>query len=290
MQFTVEQIDNLLYTNFLIVGSPKTGKTRSTTTLRKLMSRSWVQGKKLHYFDLDEGMQPVIKIAQREGWVSEIVPYRYSQYGGDRVSKEAIPARSPERFTDFLTDVNKLYDHVTPDGKKWQDDFVKDAPYAIVVDSLTVIQFDILNFTLSLRHKELGDAKVHGGAEYGFQMGKIVETIRSVRKLPCFSVWIAHEQTKMGTVKMPTAPPGTPAIPPRETGIISKLPVVTGTLAETIGGEFGGVLFTSVDPETSTKVNYNWITRPDGEVRSAGSRLKENLPLKIAQDFNLVVD
>jgi hypothetical protein len=101
---------------------------------------------------------------------------------------------------------------------------------------------------------------------------------------------MAHEQTKMGTVKMPTAPPGTKAIQPRETGIISKLPVVTGTLAETIGGEFGAVLFTEVVPVTSNTSKYMWITRQDGEIRSAGSRLKEGLDTHILQDFNLVVD
>ena len=290
MQFTVDQILSLLYTNFLVVGPPKTGKTQSTTTLRKLKSRPWVQGKKLYYYDFDEGMQPVIRIAVRDKWADEIVPFRYAQVGGDRISRDAIPQRSPERFTDFLSDINRLYDHVTSDGKRWKDDFIDQAPYAIVVDSLTVIQFDILNFTLSLRHKELGDEKVHGGAEYGFQMGKIVETIRSIKKLPCFSVWLAHEQTKMGTVKMPTPPPRGNPINPVTTGIISKLPVVTGTLAETIGGEFGAVLFTKIEPVTSTTAKYLWETRPNGEIRSAGSRLKENLDALIPQDFNLVVD
>ncbi len=290
MQFTVEQIDNLLYTNFLIVGPPKTGKTQSCVTLRKLKSRPWVQGKKLYIYDWDEGCQPIIRVAKREGWVDELKVFRYPRVGGEKIYSEAGVLRTKEPFTDFLTDINRLYDHVAPGGAKWMDDFVNEAPYAIVVDSLTAIQQDILNFTLALRHKELGDDRVHGGAEYGFQMGKIVETIRSIRALPAFSVWLAHEQSKMGTVKMPVAPKGAPPIAPRETGVIAKLPVVTGTLADTIGGEFGAVLFTTVEPVTSTLSNFMWITRPDGDIRSAGSRLKEGLPLKIAQDFNLVVD
>ena len=49
----------------------------------------------------------------------------------------------------------------------------------------------------------------------------------------------------MGTVKMPSAPPGASQqtksdLAPRTTGVIYKLPVVTGQLANQIGGEFGG--------------------------------------------------
>lgn len=296
MQFTVEQVDQLLYSSFLIIGPYKTGKTQSTATLHKLKTRPWVQGKKLYYYDFDEGCQPVIRVAKRENWADELKIFRYPRVGGEKIGENENVKRSSEPFKDFLTDINRLYDQLEPSGTRWKESFVADAPYAIVVDSLTAIQDDILSFTLGLRHKELGNAAVDGRQEYGMQMGKIVETIRSVRALPCFVVWLAHEQTKMGTVKMPSAPPGASQqtktdLAPRTTGLIYKLPVVTGQLANQIGGEFGAVLFTTVNPITSTQADYMWITRPDGgEIRGAGTRLKEGLPQQVKQDFNLVVD
>src|ERR1017187_6247696 len=238
MQFTVEQIDSLLYTNFLIVGPYKTGKTESLATLHKLRTRKWVQGTKLHVHDFDEGIQPLIRVARREGWLNEVVPFRYPRVGGEKIKDGTGIYRTKEPFLDFLTYVNRLYDHVDSSGLKWKEDFVNEAPYAIVVDSLTAIQDDIMGFTLTLRNKELGDERVDGRAEFGLQMGKIVETVRSLRALPCFTVWLAHEQTKMGTVKMPSTPKGGSPVQPRETGIIAKLPLVTGQLAERLGAEF----------------------------------------------------
>ena len=294
MEFTAAQIDNLLYTNFLIIGVYKTGKTRSCATLHKLKSRPWVQGKKLYIYDFDEGCQPIIRVARNEGWVDELKIFRFPRVGGEKLpttdfAATAAAYRTKEPITDFLTAVNSLYDHVTPDGSRWKDDFVNEAPYAIVVDSATPFQDDILGFTLTLRHKNLGEEHVDGRAEYGLQMGKFVEIIRSMRALPCFSVVLAHEQNVMGKVKMPSAPKGGKPIDPVPTGVVSRLPVVTGILANSIGGEFGAVFFTEVVPETSDRVAYKWVTRPYQEIRGAGSRLIDNLPIFVDQDFDKVV-
>jgi len=299
VKFTADQIDQLLYTSFLIVGPYKTGKTQSCATLHKLKSRPWVQGKKLYIYDFDEGCQPIIREARKDNWVDELTIFRFPRVGGEKINPAqdmsgATVLRTKEPFMDFLMSINGLYDHVDSSGAKWKDDFVNEAPYAIVVDSLTAIQDDILGFTLSLRNKQLGvpgpkGFEPDGRQEYGMQMGKIVETVRAIRALPCFFVLLAHEQTRMGTVKMPTAPKGADPIAPMTTGVIAKLPVVTGQLANTIGGEFGAVLFTGSEPVTSTKSRYFWITRPDGEIRGAGTRLKEGLDLKIDQNFDLVV-
>lgn len=288
MQFTIDTIDNLLYINILVVGPPKNGKTQSCATLHKLRKRPYVQGTKLYIFDFDEGCQPIIRVARREGWADELRVFRFPRVGGDKIKSDEKVNRTKEPFLDFLTQINRLYDNV--ENGKWKDSFVNEAPYAIVIDSLTAIQDDILGFTLTLRNKELGGERVDGRQEYGMQMGKIVETVRSTRALPCFSIWLAHEQSKMGTVKMPSAPKGGDPIDPVMTGVISKLPLTTGQLANQIGGEFGAVLFTSVRTLSSTTAAYEWQTRPEGEVRMAGSRLKEGLPLYIPQDFDLVVD
>lgn len=295
MKYTAETIKNLLYTNALIVGRYGTGKTRSCASLRKLRSRPYVKGNKLLIFDLDEGCQPIIRLAEKYNWLNELDIRRYAPVGGSRLAtapaaSSANAMRSSEMFIGLATDINYLLDRVDPTTNQWREEFLPDAPYAVLLDSLTKLADDALSFTLSLRGKELGGAGVDGRQEYGIQMGKIVETIRDLRSLPCFTVVTAHEQTKAETIKMPAPPKGGQPIDPKLTGRDWRLPVVTGQLANTIGGEFGLVLYSDTEPLTTDKLRYFWWTRPAENIFGAKTRLRDDLPIKVDQDFDIVIE
>lgn len=275
MKAAIDDITSLLYTNFLIVGPPKTGKTQSCATLHKLRKRPWVKGTTLHVHDFDNGCQPIIRRATREGWANELRIFRYprplteAKFKNTGTPDDATVRRSKENYLDFITYVNNIYDNPGD----------LNAPYAIVVDSLTVLSDHILGYVLALRGKDLGRPGVDGRQEYGLQMGKIVETIRSLRELPCFTIVLAHEQNEMETVG------GTDPKNPMPTGRVYTLPLVTGKLAFSLGEEFGGVFHTAVE-----NGKYQWIASPTANIRSAGTRLKEGLPARIDQDFDLIVE
>src|SRR5712671_5032541 len=150
MKYTPEALSNLKYTNFLIIGPTKNGKTFSCGTLHKLRGRSWVKGKKLHIHDFDDGCQPIIDMAERERWIDEVVPFRYS--AGGKISTDENVNTTKEPALEFLRNINSLYDHLTPQNE-WKEDFINDAPYAIVVDSLTSLQDSIQSFLLALSGK-----------------------------------------------------------------------------------------------------------------------------------------
>jgi len=287
MKYTPEALSNLKYTNFLIIGPTKNGKTFSCGTLHKLRGRSWVKGKKLHIHDFDDGCQPIIDMAERERWIDEVVPFRYS--AGGKISTDENVNTTKEPALEFLRNINSLYDHLTPQNE-WKEDFINDAPYAIVVDSLTSLQDSIQSFLLALSGK-MKDNELSGevGTMFRKQKEKVIEIVRSIRALPCYSVFCAHVQLSAETVKQPWTPKGVAPLAPKLTGQIRALPVVTGQLASTIGGEFGGVLYTKTTQLTSTSSKYEWITQATGDIPGAGTRLKTNLPLFIPQDFNLVV-
>src|SRR5271157_2248097 len=96
VKFTADQIDSLLYTNFLIVGMYKTGKTESCATLHKLRTRKWVKGSRLHVHDFDEGCQPIIRVAKREGWANELDIFRYARVGGERLKTDNSEAAATQ--------------------------------------------------------------------------------------------------------------------------------------------------------------------------------------------------
>lgn len=288
MKYTPESLSNLLYTNFLIVGPYKTGKTMSLTTLHKLRSKPWVKGSKLYIYDFDEGCQPLLTEARKGGWLDEVVPFRYGLRA--KIDQGTGVATSKDPIIDFITDINSLYNHLTP-SNDWTDDFLSEAPYAMCFDSLTAFQDEVQNFILAANNK-IRDSEMSGdtGTMYRKVREKIVEVIRSVRSLPCFSVWCAHEQVVAETIKQPWTPKGSPQLAPRLTGEIKALPVVPGRLASTIGGEFGGVFYSRVKPDTSTAAKYIWVTRTSENIPGAGTRLKKGLPLEIPQDFSMVIE
>jgi hypothetical protein len=291
MQFSTTELDKLKYTSFAIVGPPKTGKTRSLATLHKLRNRPWVQGTKLYVYDFDRGCQPLIRIAEQEGWAEEVRIVRFDRASGNRLSNQASKPTGTDRFLEFMNHVNHFYDMLEPDGTTWSPNYLDEAPYALVVDSATTFKDIVLEFTLGTRNKVLGGVGVDGRAEFGAQMEKLIECVRSMVSLPCFTVWLFHQQLSMGTVRMPAQPKGGRAIDPQITGVIAALPVITGQLAFTIGAEFGAILYTNVESISTNERKYQWCTSPDGAyIQSAGTRLKEGLPLYIDQDFDLVVE
>lgn len=289
MKYSLDQLDQTLSSNVLLVGRPGTGKTRSLYTLHKLKGRKWLKGSKLFIADFDRGCQPLYRQAKLEGWASDLDVRRYYNDSGSKIETlKASPARSKDMFLNFANDINTFFDMLGPD-KQWRPDKIAEAPYAIVIDSATRFADHVLSFTLALRNKELGQQGVDGRAEFGLQMGKIVETIRSLADLPCLTIITAHEQIKAEMVKTASKDQGGN---PHSTGKDWRLPVFTGQLANSIAGEFGVVLYTDIEPPTTSdgQSTYKWFTRPIDNIYCAKTRLRDGLPAKVVQDFNVVFE
>ena len=266
MLYKAEDLDKLKFCSFQLVGPPKTGKTEALATLHKLKTRPWVKGKKFVIYDFDNGCQPLIRVAEREGWADELVIWRPAR--STKIGPGADREGSTTVFSDFMNHFNAFYDMIKPDTNDWYDDALVDAPYAMAVDSATSFADHVMAFTLGTRHKSdgksLGGANVDGRAEFGAQMGKIVEVVRSFSALPCFTVFNFHSQLQMGRVRLPSAPKGGKVVDPVTTGVIADLPVVTGQLAFTIGAEFGAILYSLVEINGTNSRKYLWKTSPDG--------------------------
>ena len=82
--------------------------------------------------NFDEGVQPVIRVAKREGWADELKIHRYPRVGGEKIgANKKMSYRSAEpiyRFSDRT--INRLYDELEPQvGQwKWKASFEKEAP------------------------------------------------------------------------------------------------------------------------------------------------------------------
>jgi len=258
--------------NILNYGPPKTGKTTALYTLIKLGLRPiWVH-------DFDRGVDPFIRFAKKYGLIedpkNDIKIFRYDPKGGDKIGQGITrPAgQGRDLYLDFCSNINGLYDHVDPNTGSWKEGLpYGTVPAVSVVDSASALQEIILDYVLAMLGHNLGDPKTDARNDFGRQMGKSVEIIKSMLSLPMISIWIAHESIERNEL----------------TGEIRNDPHFTGKLAPVIGREFGTVLY-STTRTVNGQIEYVWQCQPQGYIKTAGSRFKDVKGM-IPQDYGLVI-
>ncbi len=247
-------------------GPPKTGKTRSVFTLLKAgFGPIWLE-------DFDYGPESLINAARAAKYSGDDIRiFRYTA-GIDRIKDTQHRNRQSAPALDFFRHINNLYDHVDPkDPKNWKPEAIeaKKVPGTIVIDSLTTLADQILDFTLVLEGHELGAPKTDARSDFGKQMSKIVEIITSILALPCSFVMLAHEKVTQDDT----------------TGTIRCDPMVTGQLASVIADYFGIVIYSHFSGG-----KYMWLTQPENYVKVAGTRYTEGLQARIEQDYSLLMN
>lgn len=244
-----------------VMGPGKSGKTRALSTLLPYGPMA--------LFDWDNGCDPLIRVAKEMGFKDDYVTvYRYLPQGGDKIGPgpRRPTLQGCQMFEDFMSDVNRYYDNLDPRTNKWKEGLPQSqTPFSMIVDSMSPYQDAVLDFVLQKVGHELGASGTHGGADYDLQMKKIVETIECFKGLPVVSVFNFHEQSKTDAVS----------------GQLSVEPLVTGKLSGKISTMFGVVVY--------TRPGRQWLTEPQGFVRTAGSRFVDNLPPLIPQDFGYLL-
>lgn len=250
-------------------GPSKTGKTYCLATLIKLgLIPIWT-------FDFDHGVDPLIRQAKKLGCKDDdIVVFHYLPLGGDKIGKTQLRPRAQgqEIYLNFMADVNKLYDFVNSETGEWAEKAPFRLPAVIVIDGWTTLQEILLDFVLTMEGHDLGAPGTHGGADHGKAMNKTVEIIECIRGLPLLSIHNAHEVLDKNELTSETRCD----------------PKFTGQLAQIIAGRFGVVLY-SKNKKVGENVQFKWLTRPDGYIKTAGTRFQDDLPLEIDQDYKLVL-
>lgn len=261
MKHTLEQINTRpTHRSCLLIGPPKTGKTQSLATMLARDRPIW-------YFNFDGGdaAEPLVRHARLQKWgPRDFVEFTYGNVGNRLGLTEKRP-RGRECFLDMAKDINALFDFVDPSTGEWKANS-PEVPGTIVIDSITSYQAVIMDFVLAMGNHNLGDKGFDGRNDYGMAMGKIEETVETIKSLPVNFVAICHELLLKDEL----------------IGQIMLLPNVFGqnTLAPQIGRHFGAVIYAKVEAG-----KYIWITQPEGFIKSAGIRALEGVPAKVPQDF-----
>lgn len=253
----------------LIVGPPMTGKTRSLLSLARWL-RKHNMGK-LHLLDLDFKCESLTVPAQKEGLLDWIVVIRI--VAPDTIQPNASRAgRDLETFEAFRTHFNTYQNQIDVTTGKWRANLPQTpmlAPGAVFIDSLTKFGEIVLEWVSAKLGHDLGDPKTDARDDYGRQMGKIMETVSLLKKLPCITGWLAHDQIMQDPQ-----------------GKILRLPLITGKkLPQQFAKEFNCVLYSTVQRKDG-KANYMWQVQPgENWVETAGVTGREDLPTFIPQDF-----
>lgn len=256
-------------------GPPKTGKTESLATLIKLgLTPMW-------YFDFDGGdsIKPLLRktkdLCMRDRLLNEqhstddIIRFSYFPKGGDRVGQTQHRPKEQGRdiYLDFLKDFNSVFDLIGQDGEYKKDPIVR-PPRSLVIDSTTSLMEDILDFILCMAGHNLSDPKTDARDDFGKQMGKIQEIVKSAKSMPLIAVFICHEKLVQNEL----------------TGEVRIDPMITGQLSAYFAKDFGTVVYSQ-----SKGGKYTWLTKPQGHVKCVGQREHEGLSLEIEQDYSLVL-
>lgn len=266
MKATLEQISArpTRHRSAMLVGPPKTGKTQSLSTLPKSALPMWYCN-----FDSGDAAEPLLRKAVERGWGgTDFVEHTYGNVG-NRLGLTQVRPRGREVWLEFAADINGLFEYVDPSTGFWKRNAPIVLPETIVIDSMSAYQNVVMDFVLAMNGHDLGAPKTDARQDYGQAMGKIEETIETILSLPVNLIATFHEIVLQDEL----------------TSQITALPKLfgQGTLAPNIGRHFGAVLYSRV-----TGDRYEWITRPEGFVKSAGIRSLEGVPTKIAQDFGLI--
>lgn len=266
--------------SILLYGPPFSGKTRSLFSLWKLLPKLGYPPR-VDFYDLDRNADSFLRAMTVAGAPADSVRvFRYGQ-GGDRVDPGAGTPLSRGEFDNFLRDYNSLWDYIDPATGKWNLAKCEKAgwqpPGAVVVDSASSLLAMILEFVCALEGKQLNAPGTDGRAFYGKQMGKIVEIISSLKKLPIVFVMTAHETLEKD----------------ENTQALRCDPSFTGKLAAGIAKHFTVCLYSTTQPGKGPdgSQRYVWLTQPKGYVVTSGTRFRDagELGLYVDQDFEHVL-
>ena len=207
---------------------------------------------------------------------SDLTYHRYDTTGGaHHVAKKETRERTKVPMELFIDEYAALYDDLDARTGLWKPGKERGA---IVVDSMSVVNERWFDFVLTLRHKELGGTEVlHNLVTFNEWMmvkEKIIETVRSGKALPCFSVFCFHEVQSQDEI------PGPKASDTKTTGKVLWVPKIQGDLSTTIQKEFSVVVHTRCEGG-----KYEWITRPTDEIAAVGTRSRNLLGARVEQDF-----
>lgn len=279
--------------SILNIGVPYSGKTRSLVTMHEYMIMKKQLFANLRIYDLDGNSDPVVRLARDGGWLKELQVYKYStRRGGKKIKKEVAPARSVEEFDNFMDEFNEMYDMVDPRTGFWREGAIN-PPGCVVIDSGTALEDLIYDFVLTKRGREFGEGEMitQGknagrttkdvtGSDWSSIKDKEVEVIESAKGLPCHFIYICHETTVQEVVPGPQVRVEGAAIAPIPTGAILSQPALTGNLRDTMPKYFSAVLFSSREGDQA-----KWQVRPGGRIKMAGTRLRDDLPQFVPQDY-----
>jgi hypothetical protein len=273
-----------------IAGAPKTGKTQSLWTLHRFLKNHKLPTR-MAIFDLDEdGAEPLIRIARdgvrdekrnllyAGGWSNDLDVYRYN-VKGNKINPAEVPTRTRIPTEMFINESAALYDRLDSVTGRWKPSMELGA---VVCDSMTALNERWFDYVMTARHKEVGGTKAAGNEitfnEWTMIKSKILETVRSFKALPCYSVFMFHE------ILLQEEVPGPKPEDTKTTGMMYWVPKVTGDLTTTIQKEFSVFVHSTVKDG-----KYLWIAQPTSRIRSVGSRGKELMPTEVGQDFENIL-
>lgn len=238
--------------SFILIGPPFSGKTRSIGTLPgRTILFSWEL----------EGWQSLrvpfkTTSSLREWWekkqaIEKVLVVDYASKPDNISEKKEVELRS-SLLMSFIRDANSLPDH--------EKDFEN-----LVIDSLSPFAKECLDFVIALNGRNSPQIQ-----DYRDAIGKVKEILFKLQGLQKNFVLLAHFQAERDEI----------------TGKSRQVPQVWGKdLPQDILKWFSTVLQSQALSDGKGGTSYNWKTKPEGLVESLGSRLVDNLPATIPQDF-----
>lgn len=252
--------------SIMAFGPPFTGKTYSLWTLVAYLKENNLGP--LHHFDLDLKCESLVKQCQKNNLLDHLIIHRLGvsdslTTGVGRFEKDKEP------FLDFQKQLNAIHQLKDFTTGKWKPNSA--APGAVVVDSLSTYCDIAMSFILGSLGHELNAPNSDARDDYGRAMSKIMETVLSVKSLPCITGWIAHAELMQSGLD----------------GKIVRLPVVTGKkLSPKLAKEFNCVLYSLPPVKENNKEVYKWqVHGGENGVESAGVAGRDDLPTYIPQDY-----
>lgn len=244
-------------------GPSGNGKTRSLITLLRLgIKPIWIN-------DFDEGAEPFLRLAVKEPNIHpddvRIFTYHVQSRRLDQNLKASGTQADKDEYMKFCDDINKLFNHVDYATDNWKPGLLEErkVPAAIVIDSASALQDLLISAAFFDENAYTGKAGTDARMYFGRAMRKTVEIVRSLKSLPCITIWNAHEDL----YKIEAS------------GEMRIDPGFTGKLAREIAADFDVVMYSQKKTD-----KYTWLLTPDGWIRSAKTRFSEGLK-EVEQDY-----
>lgn len=263
------------YKSILIVGPPFTGKTRSLWTLIAYLKKHNLGP--LHVVDLDQKIEALVAAlqdemeARRDHLLDYLVVHRI-QVKPKLTSAATKVTASRDMFEAMKATINEFENKIDINTGKWKQGFECGA---VIIDSLSKFNEITRNWVAESLGHDFGAEKTDARNDYTIVMNKVKQTIDGLKMLPCITGWIAHIQLVQSGAE----------------GKLMQLPSVDGknTLAPALAKEFNCVLYsTGRKKKEHEKSDYVWQVQPGGQIPSAGTTARSDLPMYVEQDFRKV--